>query len=80
MSIEFDGSDPAVDETYFDSESSRKLRVFDAELLRHPLSVLPTRSPLIFAPKDSVSAAMRSAPWALYASSARPKATAAPST
>ena len=58
MSIDFDGR--PGDEAYFDQEPSDDKRIFDAELLRQPLSVLPTRSPLIFAPKDTVSAAMRS--------------------
>ena len=43
------------DEAYFDEA---KHTVFDVTLLREPLDVLPTRSPLIFSRRDSVSAAM----------------------
>jgi len=46
-----------VDEAYFDRESPG--RSFDSRILEEPLSVLPTRSPLIFGPGDSVSDAMR---------------------
>jgi signal-transduction protein with cAMP-binding, CBS, and nucleotidyltransferase domain len=43
------------DEGYFDET---KHNVFDATLLREPLDLLPTRSPLVFSRRDSVSAAM----------------------
>ena len=43
------------DEAYFDEATNR---VFDTSLLSEPLGVLPTRSPLVFGPRDSVSAAM----------------------
>lgn len=56
MGVDLDVHDPGY-EAYFDPESS--VRVFDAALLEEPLSVLPTRSPLTFAPTDSVTDAMR---------------------
>ena len=43
------------DEAYFDEA---KNSVFDVALLHEPLAVLPTRSPLLFSRRDSVSAAM----------------------
>ena len=45
------------DESYFEEETSR---IFDASLLQEPLKSLPTRQPLVFAPSDSVTDAMRS--------------------
>ena len=50
MGPEFEG-----DEAYFDVTTNR---VFDTTLLQEPLAVLPTRSPLVFGRRDSVSAAM----------------------
>ncbi len=50
---------PEGDETYFEPESKGPRRVFDASLLGEPLSVLPTRRPLILSPSDSVTEAMR---------------------
>ena len=50
MGPEFEG-----DEAYFDETTNR---VFDTTLLHEPLAVLPTRSPLVFGRRDSVSAAM----------------------
>ena len=51
----------AFDEEYFASRRSRPGgRSFDAALLREPVTLLHQRQPLIFAPKDSASEAMRS--------------------
>jgi CBS domain-containing protein len=47
------------DEAYFD-ELGSKQTVFDSHLLEESVGVLPTRSPLIFAPASTVSDAMRS--------------------
>jgi CBS domain-containing protein len=47
------------DEEYFEADSSAEGLVFDAHILREPLSVLPTRPALIFAASDSASDAMR---------------------
>ena len=46
------------DEAYFNGESEQPPKVFDASVLREPLSALPTVAPLVFAPTDPVSAAM----------------------
>ena len=54
MGPEFD-TPQMGDEAYFDEAPNR---VFDTSLLREPLAVLPTRSPLVFGRRDSVSAAM----------------------
>ena len=54
MSPEFE-TPPKGDEAYFDEATNR---VFDTLLLRERLAVLPTRSPLVFGRRDSVSAAM----------------------
>ena len=54
-------SDPEVlegDEPYFEEERQRS-RVFDANLIQEPLKRLGRRRPLIFAPDDNVSGAMR---------------------
>jgi CBS domain-containing protein len=47
------------DESYFDQAQGFRERVFDTVLLRRPLSVLPARSPLVFAPSASVAEATR---------------------
>jgi CBS domain-containing protein len=47
-----------ADEAYFDRERQPR-RAFDARLLQEPLSVLPCREPLVFAPTSTVSEAMR---------------------
>ncbi len=58
MPIDFDGpASEGRDEAYFDPQPRK--RVFDASLLRDSLGVLPSRTPLIFAPKSTVSEAMR---------------------
>lgn len=46
------------DEAYFDDET-RRTGAFDASLLAQEVTVLPTRSPLFFAPNDSATDAMR---------------------
>ena len=48
---------PEGDEKYF--EGTKPVRVFDSNLLRQPLSVLPYRHPITVAPHDSVTDAMR---------------------
>jgi CBS domain-containing protein len=45
------------DEAYFDRASGP--RVFDSRLLRKPVSMLPTRKPLVLARHDSVTDAVR---------------------
>jgi CBS domain-containing protein len=47
------------DEPYFEDDKRASPRVFDAGLLQEPLKKLPARRPLIFAPSDSVTDAMR---------------------
>ncbi len=50
---------PEGDEAYFEPDSKGPRRVFDASLLGEPLSVLPTKRPLILPPQASVTDAMR---------------------
>lgn len=45
------------DEAYYDDDSQST--VFDARLLKEPLSVLPTRSPILFAASASATEGMR---------------------
>ncbi len=47
------------DEGYFEEESTRRGRAFDARLLQEPISVVDTRPPLIFSQSAAASAAMR---------------------
>ena len=47
------------DEAYFDDDRVRKPRSFDTKLLQEPVTVLSTRSPLIFAESAPTSEAMR---------------------
>ncbi len=47
------------DEAYDDDERKSSKRVFDARLLREPMSVLPTRTPILLTPKNSATDAMR---------------------
>jgi CBS domain-containing protein len=47
------------DDTYFEGEPERRGGSFDARLLRESLRVLPTRPPLLFSPRHSVTEAMR---------------------
>jgi signal-transduction protein with cAMP-binding, CBS, and nucleotidyltransferase domain len=54
MGPEFDAPQKG-DEAYFDEAPNR---IFDTSLLREPLAVLPTRSPLVFGRRDPVSVAM----------------------
>ena len=48
----------STDEEYFSGGSGRGKRGFDSGLLREPVTVLHSRVPLVFAPKDSASTAM----------------------
>ena len=47
------------DEAYFDVERAGRPRGFDVRLLQEPVTVLSTRSPLIFAETSPTSEAMR---------------------
>ncbi|MCH2162702.1 MAG: CBS domain-containing protein [Phycisphaerales bacterium] len=47
------------DEGYFEDDSKRSVRGFDAHLLQEPISVLATRAPLIFSENTATSTAMR---------------------
>ena len=47
------------DEVYFEGDSAKTKRVFDPHLLQEPLSILPSRRPLVLAISDTVTAAMR---------------------
>ena len=47
-----------IDEVYFEKRRDGE-RVFDASLLRRPLSSLHTRAPLVFSVKDTTTQAMR---------------------
>jgi signal-transduction protein with cAMP-binding, CBS, and nucleotidyltransferase domain len=47
------------DEAYFDVERARPPRGFDVRLLQEPVTVLSTRSPLIFSEASPTSEAMR---------------------
>jgi CBS domain-containing protein len=51
-------NDDMHDDAYFDDERQRPVRVFDAKLIREPLTVLPTRKPLVFSPESSVADAV----------------------
>lgn len=57
------GTDPSLvtrnDEAYFDDDRIRRPRAFDTNLLQEPVTVLSTRSPLIFAELAPTSEAMR---------------------
>lgn len=50
---------PEGNESYFDDEPRISPHVFDAELLRQPLDVLPVRSPIVLSPAATVTEAMR---------------------
>lgn len=47
------------DEGYFEDDGSDAVKVFDARLLQEPVTVLSTRSPLIFSEGTATSEAMR---------------------
>jgi CBS domain-containing protein len=47
------------DEAYFDDDRATKPRAFDTQLLQEPVTVLSTRSPLIFGESAPTSEAMR---------------------
>jgi CBS domain-containing protein len=51
-------TDDKPDDAYFDEPKS-EARSFDESLLQEPLTVLPTRIPLVFSPGDSSSEAMK---------------------
>lgn len=61
MSIETEQHDDLIsrDEAYFDDKSDRKRRSFDARLLQEPLTLLPSRSPLVFPESATVKDAMQ---------------------
>ncbi|MBY0400834.1 CBS domain-containing protein [Myxococcota bacterium] len=48
----------AQDESYFDRQDGPRLR-FDANLLKEPLTVVPTRPPLVFRAEESVKTSMQ---------------------
>lgn len=50
---------PEGNESYFNEEPRASPHVFDAQLLREPLDVLPARRPVVFAPTATVTQAMR---------------------
>ena len=55
------GKDPEVpegDERYFEHEP-KAARIFDANLLKERLDILPLRGPLVFSPSATVTDAMR---------------------
>ena len=54
----------APDEAYFDDKSERRRRSFDARLLQEPLTLLPSRSPLVFAESATVKDAWSRSNWA----------------
>ncbi len=58
MNPDLDGMTPDMrDDAYYDDDPED--RPFDGQLLREPLSVLPTRSPICFKASDAVSEAMK---------------------
>lgn len=61
MTIETEMLDDLVapDEAYFDDKSDRRRRSFDARLLQEPLTLLPSRSPLVFSESSTVKDAMQ---------------------
>lgn len=57
---EFEASGPEKgDEDYFEADVSNERRAFDVRLLHAPLTVLSSRSPVIFAETTSIADAMR---------------------
>ena len=60
MTVDLDGLGSEMsDDPYFNDLADRSPGRFDARVLREPLSVLPTRSPICFKESDAVSEAMR---------------------
>ena len=60
MTPDLDNSSAELaDDPYFSDAAERSPGVFDARVLREPLSLLPTRSPICFKASDAVSEAMR---------------------
>ena len=61
MTADLEGSiSEMTDDPYFNDLADRSPGTFDARVLRQPLAVLPTRSPICFKESDAVSEAMRS--------------------
>ena len=58
MQPDLDGTPDIDDDGYFDDPNDRSSGIFDARLLREPLTRLPTRSPICFKGSDAVSEAM----------------------
>ncbi len=54
-----DFENDAIDDGYFDEDRSERRPIFDASLLREPLHVMPTRSPVILSKAASATEAMR---------------------
>ncbi len=48
-----------MDETYFESPREQKAGVFDATLLREPVTALPVRPAIVLSSNDTVTEAMR---------------------
>ena len=48
-----------TDEAYFDTDRASQLHTFDSRLLGEPLTVLPTREPLVYDASASATAVMR---------------------
>jgi CBS domain-containing protein len=60
MTADLEGSiSEMTDDPYFNDLADRSPGTFDARMLREPLAVLPTRSPICFKESDAVSEAMR---------------------
>lgn len=61
MSMDTESLDDLVgrDEAYFDDKSEARRRSFDARLLQEPLTLLPSRPPLVFNESASVKDAMQ---------------------
>ncbi len=60
MTPDLDSSSPEIaDDAYFSDAAERSPGVFDARVLREPLSLLPAKIPICFKAYDAVSEAMR---------------------
>jgi len=57
--VEYSMLGRGADEGYFDDEGGPRARTFDGRLLHEPVTVLSTRSPLIFSVRTPTSEAMR---------------------
>jgi CBS domain-containing protein len=58
MHPDLDGVPEFGDDAYFDDPKDPTTRIFDARLLREPVTVLPSRAPICFKGTDAVSEAM----------------------